>query len=209
MKHKVLTLVIFIIVSIGFIVGYFQYNKKLDDNLNKVIIQDNSLEFNTGKENVETPSIDQENPNNDKEVGLKIPNLIGLKHNEAIGIVKKTQLKFETIEEYSAIYDEGKVFWQNLTADAPVSGDETLSYAVSLGAKAGELVEGDTITVPSVIGMTGNEAAAKLMATGFLVEYEYNANASYDDGTVYSQNYKVDAKVPKATTVIIRISTGN
>ncbi len=205
MKHKILIAFLFIMVTIAFVAGYFNYNEKIEANLNKVIRQDNSLEFNTGKENAPPPAVEENNPA-DKE--LKTPKLIGLSREEALSLIQGTKLKGEIIEEYSTIYGKGMVFWQSIPPNSPINIIEPLSYAISQGAKEGFPVERDIITVPSTIGLTSNAASANLIAKGFSVAYEYNPNA-YDKGTVYSQNYKIDAKVPLGTTVIIRVSTGN
>ncbi len=209
MKHKSLTILLFIIVCLGFGAGYMKYHQKLQDNLNKVIIQDNSLAFNVDGVKVETPAVDKETPKPEIEKDLKSPELIRVKRKDALEMVKNAKLKSEIIEEYSAVFEKDVVFWQSIPANTLISSGETLSYAVSLGAKDGVTSQGDTIIVPEMIGLTEKIATVKLIALGFKVEYEYNPNSDYRSGMVYSQNYKVDAKVAKGTSIIIRVSTGS
>lgn len=202
MKYKSIVIILFILVAIGFIGGYYNYKQKLDNNLNKVIAQDNSLGFTIDRNEVETGTVDAPNT-------LKGPNLIGVSRIDAINLLEKLTVKTEIIEEYSAIYDKDIVFWQSIVPETPLIGQETMVFSVSLGAKEGEESLGETITVPDLMGLEASVAATKLVAKGFKVDYEYKANGDYGQGIVYSQNYKVDAQVAKGTVVTLRISMGS
>ncbi len=79
---------------------------------------------------------------------------------------------------------------------------------MSLGKNELDTTAGVEIIVPNLIGMSKEAAESELKEAGFNVGYEYNPSESYDEGFVYSQNYKVGAKVAKGTQVTIRISSG-
>lgn len=202
MKYKGLIIVLFLLATIGFVGGFYQYRQKLDENLNKVIVQDNSLDFYIEPEEEEKEPVDTDD-------AIKAPNLIGVTREEALETVKTYNLKSIILEEYSGIYDEDIVFWQSLSPTIPLDDEATISFAVSLGQEEGEDPVGETITVPNLIGMNEDEAASKLVAKGFKVDYEYKENSDYDEGVVYSQNYKVAAEVAKGTVVTIRVSIKN
>ncbi len=214
MKNKGLAIVLFAVVTFGFISGLVTYNKKLDQMLGKEIIQATAADFDLTGRN-EKPETDPdtgnaEEPTDASEVSLEIivPSLLGLTKEEAVSALDKLGLEAEAKEVNDEGTDEGKIFSQNPMPDAEVQTGSVIQFSVSTGDKIVETAD-EKITVPNLIGFKKEAAEAELKKIGFNVDYEYNPSNNFDKGYVYSQNYKVDAVVNKGTTVTIRISTGN
>lgn len=203
MRYKGLTIVLFAVVTIGFVFGFLDYHKKLDAMLGKEIVQADTGDFilptSDPDEEVETPSVTP----NDTEV--IVPSLTGLSEEEAVSELKTLMLVPQPEDEYSSEYEKGETFGQSPSEGIKVKEGTKVSFSVSLGKNEDQE---DLIIVPNLIGMAKADAENKLKAAGFNVGYEYNPSEHYDEGFVYSQNYKVDAKVSKGTQVTIRISTG-
>lgn len=203
MRYKGLTIVLFAVVTFGFIFGFLNYHKKLDAMLGKEIVQ-----ASTGDLIVPSPDPDTEGENpSELEEDVLVPSLEGLSKEEAVAMLEALKLVPEIEEEYSDISEKGKVFGQSPSEGSMASAGTEVSISVSLGKDEAQTEE-DQIIVPNLIGMAKEAAETKLKDAGFNVGYEYNPSEHYDEGFVYSQNYKVGAKVSKGTEVTIRISTG-
>lgn len=222
MKLRNLTIVIFALVTVGFIFGFVSYNKKINDALSKEIVQASIK----GEEDevavmpetpivvpaetaVETPIEVPETPVNAGKV--VVPALYGLTKEEAklkleaLGLVSDPEV--ETTTEVGS----GIVFWQTPYKGIEIDKGSKVSYSVAAGSSA-EVPNSNTATarIPNLIGLSEADAVAKLESLGFKADanYERKYNNDYDKGYVYSQNYKVDAEVAKGTTIGLRISLG-
>jgi len=193
MRYKGLTIVLFAVVTFGFIFGFLNYHKKLDAMLGKEIVQ-----ASTGDLIVPSPDPDTEGENpSELEEDVLVPSLEGLSKEEAVAMLEALKLVPEIEEEYSDISEKGKVFGQSPSEGFMASAGTEVSFSVSLGKNEAQAAE-DQIIVPNLIGMAKEAAETKLK----------DPSEHYDEGFVYSQNYKVGAKVSKGTEVTIRISTG-
>lgn len=205
MRHKGLTIVLFAVVTFGFVFGFLDYHKKLDAMLDKEITQASKGDF-------DLPLLDEEHeaevPGESNEEEVMVPSLTGLSKEEAVSKLEDLLFIPEPKDEYSDVMDIGKVFSQSPSAGGTALSGVKVSFSVSLGKKDGEASAEDQIIVPNLIGMNKEAANKKLEDIGFNVGFEYNPSEYYDKDYVYSQNYKVGAKVAKGTQVTIRISTG-
>ena len=214
MINKGLIIVLFAVVTFGFVFGFFNYNKKLDEMLGKEIVQATAADFELTQRN-ETPGTDSGNGNGEEpadqsEVSkeITVPSLVGLTEEEAVSVLDELGLIADANEDNDEEMAEGEIFSQNPMPDTKVSTGSIIRFSVSIGKEQGENEE-EQIIVPNLIGLSKEAAEAELKEAGFTVDYEYNPSEHYDEGYVYSQNYKVSAVVDKGTTVKIRISTGN
>jgi len=214
MINKGLTIVLFAVVTFGFVFGFFNYNKKLDEMLGKEIVQATAADFElTGRnDKPETESTDEngEVPVDQPEISeeITVPSLLGLTEEEAISVLDVLGLKADAKEANNEEVDDGEIFSQNPMPDAKVKPGSMVLFNVSSSEEIEENNE-EQIVVPNLIGMKKEAAEEKLMEIGFTVEYEYNPSEHYDEGYVYSQNYIVGAVVNMGTMVKIRISEGN
>jgi len=213
MINKGLTIVLFAVVTFGFVFGFFNYNKKLDEMLGKEIVQATAADFELTERNekpeTESGTGNEEEPVDQSEVSgeITVPSLLGLTEEEAVSVLDELGLEADAKEANNEDVDDGEVFSQNPLADAKVKPGSIVLFYVS-----SEEIEADIeeqIVVPNLIGLKKETAEAELLEIGFTVDYEYNPSEHYDEGYVYSQNYKVGAVVDKGTMVKIRISTGN
>lgn len=205
MRYKGLTIVLFAVVTVGFVFGFLNYHKKLDAMLGKEIVQASTGDFNLP---ALPGDVEEEEPSgNPLEKGLMVPSLTGLSKEEAISALEELELVPEFKEVYSDEFSKGTVFGQFPLEDASIEKGDEVIFSVSLGEEDPEESTAQ-IVVPNLIGMAKEAAEDELKEMGFNVAFEYNPSDHYDEGYVYSQNYKVGAKVSWGTQVTIRISTG-
>lgn len=213
MRYKGLTVVLFTVVTVGFIAGLLSYNRKMDEMLGKEIVQATAADFKFSDTKEDSPPPEEEGspeePQNQVEEieDVIVPSLLGLSENEAIAKLIELGLTADREEAHDEETPEGKVLSQDPLPETPAAPGSIVRFTVSLGIE--EVDEVAQIIVPNLIGYAKEAAEAELRELGFLVEYEYNPSEHYDEGYVYSQNYKVGAEVDLGTTVKIRISTGN
>lgn len=218
MKFRNLAIVLFAVVTIGFIFGFVSYNKKINDALRKEIVQasikEHEDEIVVPPETpiavpIETPVEKPETPMNADEV--EVPALYGLTKEEAKLKLEALGLLPNPEVEKTTEVNEGIVFWQTPYKGIKVKTGTKVSYSVALGAGA-EVPDpnAENAKIPDVIGLSEKDAVSKLEALGFKadVNYERKYNNDYAKGYVYSQNYKIGALVAKGTTIGLRISLG-
>jgi len=215
MKFRNLAIVIFTLVTIGFVFGFVSYNKKINDALSKEIVQANIKgeddEINVTPETpLEVPAETAvETPVNPTKV--VVPALYGLTKDEAklkleaLGLVSDP--KVETTTEVAG----GIVFWQTPYKGIEIERGTKVSYSIAAGSPT-EVPDPSlgTAKIPDLIGLSEKDAVAKLESLGFKADanYERKYNSDYEKGYVYSQNYKVNAEVAKGTIIGLRISLG-
>jgi len=182
--------------------------------LGKEIVQATVSDFDTTERN-ETPGSESGSENPEKPVDqsevsgeVTVPSLVGLTEEEAVSVLDELGLIAEAKEVNDDSVAEGKILSQNPLPDVAVKPESVIRFSISIG-KETQVIEEQQIIVPNLIGLSKEAAERELIDAGFTVGYEYNPSEHYDEGYVYSQNYKVSAVVNKGTTVKIRISTGN
>ena len=217
MKLRNLTIVIFALVTVGFIFGFVSYNKKINDALSKEIVQASikgeedevAVPPETPAETaVETPIEAPETPVNTGKV--VVPALYGLTKEEAILKLEALGLVSDPEVETTTEVDGGIVFWQTPYKGIEIDKGSKVSYSVAAGNTTVSPTTEGTAKIPNLIGLSEADAVAKLESLGFKADanYERKYNNDYDKGYVYSQNYKVDAEVAKGTVIGLRVSLG-
>ncbi len=133
---------------------------------------------------------------------IAMPNLIGVEKNTAVDVLKSLGIKnIEIINDYSDLQSIGLVFKQEPSQDSSI----TKNTKVTLYVSKGENPEG---VIPSVIGLTENEAVEKLNNLGFK-----NINIIYEESQkekdkVFSQTPDSGLNYLKTNEIIIKISLG-
>lgn len=223
MKYKGLTIVIFALVTFGFVSGYLTYHRKLSEMLGREIVQAKINDLEKEPEvmippveepvetETETPTEVPADPNTSEPEVLKVPDLFEMEKEKAKELLLGMELIPDIHEEFSEEYDEGIVFWQTPYAGVVTEKGKKITFSVSRGSRTATppAAEGEEIVVPDLIGLLEAEAVEKLQDEGFEVGFERKPNTVYGAGYVYSQNYLIGAKVPKGTKVTIRVSTGS
>lgn len=211
MRYKGLTIVLFAVVTFGFISGLMNYNRKLDDMLGKEIVQATAADFEFPSRTERPDPVTEEkeeDPLNATEEEILVPSLLGVTEEEAHSKLTALGLTADPEEAFGEDMDEGRILSQSPQPETAVLPGSVVRFIVSRGSESQE-IEAEQIIVPNLIGYTKEAAEAELRELGFTVDYEYNPSEHYDEGYVYSQNYKVGAEVDLGTLVKIRISTGN
>ncbi|SEG77393.1 serine/threonine protein kinase [Nonomuraea solani] len=131
------------------------------------------------------------------EEKVKVPDgLIGLPQAEAMQVLKDAGL-LGSVKTRASSRKQGTVI-----STSPKAGEE-----LEKGGTVTIFVPKELGEVPSVIGLTEEEATAQLKAAGFQVSVTEQANEQVA-GTVIQQNPGEGAKVLPKTTISIVVSTG-
>jgi len=201
MKWKISLALLFTLVTGAFLYGFISYRSDLKEDLAKEIIgSPGILVPREEDQDEEDPVLPEPEP-----LEVELPSLIDLPRIEAEERLLQLKLVPNIVEKKNTGYEKDVVFWQEPYIQMQILEGETVTLYVS-NPTLDEVEE--TISVPLLIGLTEEEASTLLFDLGFHVDYEYNPNADYEKGVVYSQNYFVDATVSIGTRVTIRVSEG-
>jgi beta-lactam-binding protein with PASTA domain len=130
---------------------------------------------------------------------LVVPGVVGLSEAAAKTKIETAGFKAEKGgTQPSADVPEGDIARQDPEPNTKLEKGKTVSYWVSSG-------EGKVV-VPSVVGLSQVEAAAKLTKAGLEVITKNEVNPDAELGTVLRQNPEADKKVNAGTTVTITIA---
>ena len=141
------------------------------------------------------------NATSPKEV--QIPNLIGMTEEEAKAELKKYKLNYEKVEEdYNKDVEAGKIYEQSPTysANYKIKEKTTISVKVSKGT--------EKTTVPKVVGMTYDEAVAKLEENKLNAEKVEETSDTIKDGIVISQEVEANSTANAGDIIKIHVSIG-
>ena len=126
----------------------------------------------------------------------KVPTLTGLTEDEAEKALSQAKLKGKAIEEANEA-EEGTVFEQLTDAGTEVEIDTVIEYKVSTGP--------DTTSVPSLDGMTKNQANKALDEAGFGVIFQEGFSDTVEKGYVISWNPSGKQEPGAQITVVISL----
>ena len=132
---------------------------------------------------------------------IKVPDLVGHDTTEAENITDSAGLNYSVKDEvYSDDVEAGVVMAQDIEAGTDVDEGQTVSVTVSKGR--------ELISVPSVIGMNVDEAAALLtsLTLSYDISEEYSDDVEADN--IIRQDIEEGTMVEKNTKVIISKSLG-
>jgi len=130
-----------------------------------------------------------------------IPNLEGKTLTEATGILKERELKIESEESFSSTVEEGKIISQDPEAGIKVEKDTMVKVVVSKGE--------ELITIPDVVGLSRDDAIAKLVRIGLEIgEIIEEENDEVPAGAIISQAPEADTEVKKGAVINLVASKG-
>ena len=134
-----------------------------------------------------------------KEVVL--PDLVNMTEDEAKAALSELKVKYNKINEiYSTEVEAGKIISQEPAANTKVRQKSTVEVVISKGT--------ETTTVPKIVGMTLDEATAKLEESKLMVEIIEEPSKTVEAGIVISQETAADTTANAGDTVKIHVSTG-
>lgn len=134
---------------------------------------------------------------------VQIPNLVGMKKEEAESLVKESNLRFEvTSEEFDDEVPAGYIISQDPTYSENFKIKEKTTMKVIL-SKGQEVVK-----VPKVSGMTKEEAIKALEELNLVPDVIEETSKKVEEGYVISQDTNPNTEVKSGETVKIHVSTG-
>ncbi|MFE9028799.1 Stk1 family PASTA domain-containing Ser/Thr kinase [Streptomyces iakyrus] len=127
------------------------------------------------------------------------PNFIGETKKSAQQLATNSDLKLEFSNKPCDNQAKGKICTQNPVAETEVNKGDTISLVVSTGAPK--------VTVPSVTGLTLDEATDKLTGDKYEFKIETKTRTSPEEpGTVLEQNPTTGEEVEKGTTITLTVA---
>ncbi len=131
---------------------------------------------------------------------VTVPSVINLSLTEAVDILTKTGIGYETVYEKSATVESNHVISTSPDAGTKIAEGQKVTLIVSM--------EGEGVQVPSVVGSTEAEATSKLESEGFVVNKEKEYNSGMIKGNVVSQSPEAGSLMSRGGAITIVISLG-
>ncbi len=133
---------------------------------------------------------------------VTVPNVVSYKKDNAKELLEQEGFEVKFNYEYSDTVDEGKVMRQDPAGDSQAPKGTTVTLVISQGKEVSE------VTMPSVVGLTIEEAGKRLDALGLKWSITKGKSDEYDKGEVIAQGYNAGAKVQTGTVVPLTVCSG-
>jgi serine/threonine-protein kinase len=221
MGKKSIAVIVFILVTIGFLYGFVTYNERLGEMLDKEISpqvvvpeevekpqQPVTEEPTESEPDAEEPDVDGEPKEPDEESELTvIPYIIGLHVEDAVKALEESSLVPDIHLEYVDGVEKEYVFYQRPSRNQEVPAGTTVSFSVSRGPY-GSSEDEMKVAMPSVIGKTRTQAERALREAGLLLKVRESYSSEVAKGIVISSDTAAGKEVEEGSTVIITVSLG-
>ena len=146
---------------------------------------------------------------------VAVPNVVGTTMEDAVASLLAADLQFETTEKETTDVPNGQIISQDPQAGVTVEEGAVVGLVVAVGkasAPDGEESEGTTakvyavpppanVTVPNVVGVSMEEAAANLQSVKLLFQATKHETAETPDGQVMDQEPEAGVEVEEGETV--------
>ena len=132
-------------------------------------------------------------------LNVRVPDVGGKPVREATEMIRDEQLQAQDRQAFSADVAPGRVIRTEPAAGESVACQSTVTMVVSKGE--------NTVEVPSVVGLSEEEASAELREAGFLPNVE-TRNADEPEGQVIGQQPGAGSVIAKGSEVQIIVSNG-
>ena len=137
---------------------------------------------------------------------IKVPDIVGISLSDAYKILMDAGIGYETVEEYSDTVAEGLVMSQYPEKNTELRADSSTKVIITVSKGKAE----NLVAVPSVLGLTVEEAIEELIEAGLKVGSSDEVyNNIYEKGYVCYQSIKYNEEVETGTTVDIQVSKGH
>ena len=138
---------------------------------------------------------------------IEVPKVEKMKLEDAIASVKAVSLNNQSVGVYSD-ETEGTVIRQSPAAGTKLNEGDFVTLYYSIGSDGGYTVETPKATVPSVIGMTLENAKSVINDSGLQVGQISNVASSSPAGTIVSQSRSAGDQVNSGEFVSLVLSSG-
>ncbi|HKM35656.1 MAG TPA: Stk1 family PASTA domain-containing Ser/Thr kinase [Lachnospiraceae bacterium] len=135
--------------------------------------------------------------------GREVPDVTGLSYEDAANKLAGKGFIANKSESYSPSVEKGNVISQSPESGQKAPVRSVITVNVSLGQ------EDNKVRVPNIMGVTEDEAVAKLIEAGLAVGSTSQVNSNdYEAGLVCYQSYSYGSYVEPGTTVDMKVSLG-
>lgn len=131
---------------------------------------------------------------------LTVPNIVGQPQADAEAALRDMGLETSIQQDYSADVAIGSVISVSPDVGTSVNVGDTVTLVVSKGASDVE------VTVPSVRGISEEDAKATLENLGLIVTVETGTSSSVGEGEVYEQSISSGTRVNSGTEITISVN---
>lgn len=136
------------------------------------------------------------------EKAVPVPEVVGLEQAGAERAIEAVGLRVRITEAQSEAIDPGEVISQAPSAGEMVPPGTTVGIVVSQGPQV------RNVTIPSVVGLTRQDAVSTLEDAGLRVVIAENPSTDVAEGVVMSQLPASGESVAVGTTIGIEVSSG-
>lgn len=135
--------------------------------------------------------------------GREVPDVTGLSYEDAANKLSGKGFSVNKSESYSSNVEKG-----NVISQSPVSGQKApVGSVITVNVSLGQ--EDNKVRVPNIMGVTEDEAVAKLIEAGLAVGSTSQVNSNdYEAGLICYQSYSYGSYVQPGTTVDMKVSLG-
>ena len=132
-----------------------------------------------------------------------VPNVVGMKQEDVEEYLKEYGYLLGNVKMVTDPADEGTVLAQDPERGTPLDKESKINIEVSDGKGT------EKGTVPSVTGLSLEEAKTRIKEEGFRVgRVDYDWDNSIDKGYVIYQQYQANSLLDKGTSIDIQVSSG-
>ncbi|MCC8169812.1 MAG: Stk1 family PASTA domain-containing Ser/Thr kinase [Oscillospiraceae bacterium] len=142
---------------------------------------------------------------------IEVPDVSGKTYDMAIEEIIEAGLNYTAVEETSNLIEAGRVIRQTPIAGTLLNKNDIVTIHISTGTAAAAATTAPTerVSVPSLIGLSKEQAEATLTANGLNLGTTTRKASSSPEGTVISQSPSLGKMAAKGTYVSIVLSSGN
>lgn len=130
----------------------------------------------------------------------KVPNLVGKTEAEAIAELGECGLPYTVEEDYSGVTSPGKVLSQSPEADGRAWKKDGVAINVSMNK--------NEVSVPNVVGMQAEKAAATITGKGLQVKLKGKEDSSAKQGCVLNQSLEGGKTVQRGSEIELIVCVG-
>ena len=130
----------------------------------------------------------------------EVPNLVGKSQEDAIAALEDAGFHYTVEEDYSGVDSPGKVLSQSPEAEKRAWKRNPVALNVSM--------QENQISVPDVLGMNAEKAAAAMTAKGLKVSLKGKEDSSAKKGSVLAQSLAGGKTAEQGTEITLTVCTG-
>ncbi len=142
---------------------------------------------------------------------IAAPDVVNTSFDDAVAKILEAGLNYSVVEQESDEVEAGYIIRQTPLAGTKLNKDDIITLHVSKGKtddKAQATPQGEEVSVPSIVGLSREQAESTLRANGLNLGNVSRKASSSPEGTIISQSPEVGKKAIKGSFVSIILSRG-